>query len=315
MQIVNSARRPSTVSDISNQSWEASALSWEYHKAADPDIPEVPIRAFPASLHQTGQTAIIPLDLSADLRTSYAATTPNLLASYISITPGDAIRSQASSSSEIFYVMRGSGRTETEYGTIQWSAGDSFTLPANSGATHRAYDDSALYWVHDAPMLAYLGVQPSAPRFKPAFYSGEYLTSEINRIREEGIRLKLNRNGVILGNRDSAETRTATHTMWSLYNLVPPRSNQKPHRHNSVALDLGVFAEGSTYTLIGKSLDEDGNIVNPVKMMWESHGVFVTPPGLWHSHHNESDSDAFVFPVQDAGLQTYTRTLDIQFAK
>ncbi|MGD1937563.1 MAG: hypothetical protein ACFCA4_08425 [Cyanophyceae cyanobacterium] len=312
MQLVNPIRQAATVS---NQSWEASALSWEYHKAANPSIPDVPIRAFPASLHQTGETAIVPLDLSADLRTSYAATTPNLLANYISITPGGTIRSHATSSSEVFYIMRGSGSTETEYGTVQWTAGDSFTLPANSGATHRADEDSAIYWVHDAPMLAYLGVQPSAPRFKPAFYSGEYLNNEINRIREEGIRRKLNRNGVILGNRDSAETRTVTHTMWSLYNLVPPHSAQKPHRHNSVALDLGVFAKGSTYTLIGKSLDKNGNIVNPVKMMWESHGVFVTPPGLWHSHHNDSDEDAFVFPVQDAGMQTYMGTLDIRFAK
>lgn len=312
MQLINPVR-PSA--PVSNANWEASALSWEYHKAANPNLPAVPIRAFPASLHQTGETAIVPLDLSADLNTPYLATTPNLLANYISITPGKTIRSLATSSSEVFYVMRGSGRTETDYGTIQWTAGDSFTLPTNSGAIHTAETDSALYWVHDAPMLAYLGVLPSAPRFKPAFYSGESLNGEISRIREEGIRRGLNRNGIILGNAESAETRTVTHTMWSLYNLVPPQSAQKPHRHNSVALDLGVFAKGNTYTLIGSRLDEEGNIINPVKMLWETHGVFVTPPGLWHSHHNESDEDAFVFPVQDAGMQTYMRTLDIQFAK
>jgi quercetin dioxygenase-like cupin family protein len=27
-------------------------------------------------------------------------------------------------------------------------------------------------------------------------------------------------------------------------------------------------------------------------------GVFITPPGWWHSHHNESNNDAFVLPVQ-----------------
>ncbi len=42
--------------------------------------------------------------------------------------------------------------------------------------------------------------------------------------------------------------------------------------------------------------------------------AFVTPPGWWHSHQNESDEDAIVLPVQDAGLQTYMQTLDIQFA-
>ena len=103
--------------------------------------------------------------------------------------------------------------------------------------------------------------------------------------------------------------------MWSLYNFVPPHSAQKPHRHNSIALDLAVAAKENTYTLIGKSLDEEGNIINPVKVMWRPNSVFVTPPGLWHSHHNESDTDAYVFPVQDAGVQIYMRTLDIQFAK
>jgi len=39
----------------------------------------------------------------------------------------------------------------------------------------------------------------------------------------------------------------------------------------------------------------------------------VTPPGYWHEHVNESVFDAFVIPIQDAGLHTYLRTLDIQF--
>jgi len=40
----------------------------------------------------------------------------------------------------------------------------------------------------------------------------------------------------------------------------------------------------------------------------------VTPPGWWHSHHNETDEDAWVLPVQDAGLFTYQRALDIRFS-
>ena len=34
----------------------------------------------------------------------------------------------------------------------------------------------------------------------------------------------------------------------------------------------------------------------------------------WHSHHNDSDEDTWVFPVQDAGLLTYQRVLNIQFS-
>lgn len=35
--------------------------------------------------------------------------------------------------------------------------------------------------------------------------------------------------------------------------------------------------------------------------------------GWWHSHHNESDDVAWVLPIQDAGLYTHQRTLDIRF--
>ena len=34
-------------------------------------------------------------------------------------------------------------------------------------------------------------------------------------------------------------------------------------------------------------MDSNGVILNPVRAEWESGGVFVTPPGWWHSHHNE----------------------------
>jgi gentisate 1,2-dioxygenase len=56
-----------------------------------------------------------------------------------------------------------------------------------------------------------------------------------------------------------------------------------------------------------------GNIIDPIRCDWIPGGVFVTPPGWWHSHHNESDELAWVLPMQDAGLYTHQRTLDIRF--
>jgi gentisate 1,2-dioxygenase len=47
---------------------------------------------------------------------------------------------------------------------------------------------------------------------------------------------------------------------------------------------------------------------------WEPGMVFVTPPGYWHAHYNESGENGYVIPIQDAGLQTYLRSLDIRFA-
>jgi gentisate 1,2-dioxygenase len=66
--------------------------------------------------------------------------------------------------------------------------------------------------------------------------------------------------------------------------------------------------------LIGARLGAGGAILDPVRVDWSAGGAFVTPPGLWHSHHNESGQPAYLVPVQDAGLHTYLRSLDIRFA-
>jgi len=298
-----------------NEQWTKQIVTWEYSSAAKPDIPDIPIQPFPPKLHQEGETRLITLDLSKEIETPYLATTPNLLANYIRICANDSIELAATATSEVFYVMRGAGRTETEFGTIEWQQGDSFALPTNKGVKHFATEDTAIYWVHDEPMLKYIGAAPTEPRFEATYYSKSFLDAEIERIREAGIRENRNRNGIILGNLATEKTRTMTHSMWSLYNLLPAGAEQRPHRHNSAAIDLAVYAGPDTYTMIGQKVDENGDIINPVKAMWESSSVFVTPPGWWHSHHNKSNEDAYVFPVQDAGMHINMRTLDIQFVK
>ena len=298
-----------------NQTWAQEIISWEYSAAATPDLNDVPIQPFPASLHENGETRVIALDLSKELGTSYLATAPNLLANYIRIKLGESIETAVAATSEVFFVLRGKGRTETEDGVIEWKQGDAFAMPCNQGVKHIADEDTALFWAHDAPLLQYLGVLPTKAQFKPAFYTKEYMLAEVEKLKEAALREKRNRVGIILGNEACKQTKTLTHTMWSLFNLLPKGEVQKPHRHQSVAIDLAVFAGPDTYTLIGKKVDADGNIIDPVKAMWGTSTVFVTPPGWWHSHHNESDQDAYVFPVQDAGLHTYMRTLDIQFIR
>ena len=125
-----------------------------------------------------------------------------------------------------------------------------------------------------------------------------------------------NRQGILLGNTSTTNsTKTITPTLWSLYNKLPAHTFQKPHRHNSVAIDYCIYANKNVYTLIGDTINEDGTIKNPKRVDWKTKSVFTTPPGLWHSHHNDGDTDAYVLPLQDAGLYTYQRTLDIQFVE
>src|ERR1700745_1058840 len=93
------------------------AQIFEYSNAADPiSTPRIPIRMFSPYLYQLGATRIVPLDLSSELKTSYAATGPSLLASFIRIQGGQEIATVAKASSEFFYVIRGSGHSETPAG-------------------------------------------------------------------------------------------------------------------------------------------------------------------------------------------------------
>jgi gentisate 1,2-dioxygenase len=65
--------------------------------------------------------------------------------------------------------------------------------------------------------------------------------------------------------------------------------------------------------LVGSKIDSDGKIIDPKRVDWQPYSAFITPPGYWHAHHNESGKKAHLIPMQDAGLHTYLRSLDIRF--
>jgi len=296
---------------------EEDSRIYEYTSAANPNMEPVPVLVHHATLHESGPTRIIPFDLSEHMKIPYPATSPNLMASFIKICPDENIQSNACATSQAFYIIRGTGSSVTEFGELGWSKGDLFVCPAcNEVITHSATADTAIYWVTDEPLLQYLGVKPSIPKFNLTLFRRERMLAEVERIKHQPGAEHRNRLGILLGNKITEDsTKTLSHTLWSLLNMLPPNDAQRPHRHNSVALDLCVSAASSgVYTLMGPELDNEGWVKNPVKCAWVPGAVFVTPPGWWHSHHNETNEPAWVLPMQDAGLYTYQRTLDIRFS-
>ncbi|WP_338440869.1 cupin [Synechococcus elongatus IITB4] len=297
----------------------AEALLYDYREAANPLgqrlISRVPYQDWGAELHQAPETAIIPLDLSEALGCEGPATSPSLLANFVHILPNQAIETTAIATSQIFYVLRGQGVTRVADQEIAWTEGCCLALPADAIATHYAQTDSAFYWVHDAPLLRYLGVKPDRARFQPTLYRRQDLEQTLAAIAADPKSKKANRLSVLLANQNFPQTRTITHTIWAMFGLLPPDVVQAPHRHQSVALDLILDCQPGCYTLVGTQLDEHGQIRNPVRVDWRPYSVFVTPPGYWHAHYNESGHEAHLLPIQDAGLHTYLRTLDILFAR
>jgi gentisate 1,2-dioxygenase len=292
--------------------WNTDRKFYEYSTAANPSMP--PIRLDSLAGQAVDRTEVATLDLSEHLQTDYPATSPVCLASFVYIRSGTAIATEANATSHLFVVLTGQGETQTPFGGVQWAHGDVLAIPAGEGITHHATESAVLYWVNDEPLLNYLGVVPRKTRFPPTRYPHALLAAEMAKADGHPRASQRNRNGILLGSPACPLTRTVTPTLWSLYNTIHPGQVQAAHRHHSVALDLCLTAAPGVYTLMGKELSPEGKVLNPQRADWAPGSMFITPPGWWHSHHNESGQDAIVFPVQDAGLHIYMRTLAIQFA-
>ena len=273
-QVDDAARPPAAPPAAStSKSWAGAARIYEYGSAANPDLPKVPVVVHPAALHENGATRVIPFDLSDVLGGEGPCTSPNLMASYVRILVGEKISTEAKATSQAYYVIRGSGTTCSEHGTVEWSTGDLFVVPKTDGLLRHAcsgaeaHGGAALYWIHDQPLLDYLGVTPDKVKFDPALFTRKHMLDTVEEIRHGPGMEHANRLGVLLGNASTEKTtKTLTHVLWSLLNSIGPHTVQKPHRHNSVALDMAVAApwpRGKVYTLMGRELDANGDVVDP----------------------------------------------------
>jgi hypothetical protein len=310
---------PTLLAGTATQDWTGDARYFEYSRAANPvgsgHIPKLPGAYFPAADHRSVATGIVAFDVSEQLGiTTGPATSPALLASFIRIAPGDCIETAPVATSELYRVIAGEGITSVDGGELRWAAGDFFVLPAGCRATHHAVSDTTMYWVTDEPLLRHLGVAPTERRFGITHFPASRVEAELVAIESSPHATDRNRLAVLLNTAPNDLTQTVTHVLWAMYGLLPVDAVQRPHRHQSVALDLVGNCEPGCYTLVGLSIDAEGEIIDPMRIDWEPDAAFITPPGLWHAHINESGAPAHIIPIQDAGLHTYLRSLDIRFA-
>jgi gentisate 1,2-dioxygenase len=295
----------------------SNGLYYEYTRAADPigsgAITRIPPAEFNSELHMTGGTRVIPLDLSKELKCTGPATSPALCANFVRILAGEQIVTAPNATSQLIYVMRGKGLTKFGDFDIEWKRGDFVVLPVGFDAVHHAEEESAFYLIHDEPLLRYLGARAVEPQFKPTRYTSEDSLAELAKVQAQAEAVNRSRISILLANKEMDQTLTVTHTLWAMLGVLPKGTVQLPHRHQSVALDLILDCEPGCYTTIGHKVDSEGRIIDPQRIDWKPYSSFVTPPGMWHAHHNESSTVAHLIPLQDAGLQTYLRTLDIRF--
>ena len=157
--------------------------------------------------------------------------------------------------------------------------------------------------------MRYLGAKAVSPQFQPTLYTSETSLAELKKVQEEADAVKRSRVSVLLANKKMDQTLTITHTLWAMLGVLPKGTVQLPHRHQSVALDLILDCEPGCYSLVGTQINTKGEIIDPVRVDWKPNSAFVTPPGYWHAHYNESSKEAHLIPMQDAGLHTICAAL------
>ena len=291
--------------------------AYEYEKNVNPYLNHIPF--YEKNINECNYGINI-IDFSNVFNVSYKSTTPNLLASFIRLTKNDVIELnntqfiEYNATSHLFYVINGKATIHIDDDSEKdVCSGDILITPCfySVKIKNLGEEELQIYYINDSPLVNYLGSKAEKKIFKTAVYSNEFLIQNLNNLSNKNN----NRKGILLSNKDTEDlgVNTITPVLWALYNELPPKITQKPHKHNSVALDLCIKCTDSEniYTLIGDELDENGNIVNPKKVYWKEGSMFITPPGLWHSHNNDGDTYAYILPIQDAGLLLYQRILGI----
>ena len=282
-----------------------------FHSAAnnfDFAWPAVPARQFlderDRALDEAAPTAFVVLDAAGDLGTPYPATTPTLLLRYLRVRAGERFACTLAASGEIYYVLDGKGRSRNAGTTIEWRRGDLFCFPGGSETVHEGEETSLLYLGTNEPLLALERLRPPAPgeaRVEPVHWTAVAIERELERIYERPITAETTGHAVLFS---SPVLAPSTNTLPSInvgLNTLEAGRDQRPHRHNGVAVTLCLQGEG-VYSMI------DGERVD-----WTDRAAQITPPASLHSHHNRGAERMRCLIFQDEALHYYTRTPGFSF--
>jgi mannose-6-phosphate isomerase-like protein (cupin superfamily) len=286
----------------------------ESGKTIDPDGPgrttHDPYALFPRDLHQGGPSRVIPLDVGGRLGGSVpTAAGLALSVNFVRIRPGEPIATHANATSELFYVLRGHGRTRTGGVTLEWQGGEFLILPAGDSSIHAADEDAAFFWMHDEPLLTFLGARAERSSAGPMLFRAEKREAAKVEDATDPETAPWGLMCVLTTTLAHARSRDASAGPRTICEVIRAGTSRLPHPSRSVTLNLILDCRPGCHTLIGKELDERGRIIDPVWVDWEPASVVVIPPGHRIVHINESKSDAHFIPVRAMGLRESLKSL------
>lgn len=272
-------------------------------------LPPVPPRQFlverDRAFDPAGPTGMIALDCADALGTAYPATTPTLLCRYLKIRASEQLHTAFVAGGEVCYVMSGSGESRNRDDRIVWGQGDVFCFPGGAATVHLAGDvDCLLFCITNEPLLSLCGLQAPAPGSAP-FEATHWPNAEIERRFQAVYQRPITDTTTGHSIQFSTEALApSTHTIASVnvsINTLMVGGDQRPHRHNGVAVTLALEGEGVSSMIDGRRVD------------WSTGAAQITPATKLHSHHNRGPRRMRSLVIQDEALHDYTRTPGFSF--
>ncbi len=176
---------------------------------------------------------------------------------------------------------------------------------APSRSTARAVKRACCLVLTDEPLLAYERLRPPAREqavFGTTHWPAELIDSRFEAVWKRPITANTTGSSVQFTSAELAPTYNTTPTINCAINTLAPGCDQRPHRHNGVAVTLAIQGDGIHSLIDGQRVD------------WSTGAAQITPASKLHSHHNRGAQRMRSFVVQDEGLHFYTRTVGFSFA-
>ena len=283
-----------------------------YHSADnnfDFSWPPVPARQFLSerdrAFAKDTPTGLVALDASDDLATAYPATTPVMLLRYLKLRAGEALETGFAASGEVYYVMGGAGESRNGEDVVAWGEGDLFCFPGGGTSGHRAgAGDCLLFVATNEPLLAFERLRPPAPgeaRVETVHWPASAIAAEFEAVWKRPITPETTGHAVLFSSRALAPSTNTIPSLNVALNTLEAGRDQRPHRHNGVAVTLALQGEG-VYSM-----------VDDARKDWSDGAATITPPAALHSHHNRGSKRMLSLVIQDEALHYYTRTPGFSF--
>jgi gentisate 1,2-dioxygenase len=270
--------------------------------------PPVPAHQFKAeykrAVDSRAPTGPIMLDGSDTLDTAYPATTPTLLCRYLRVRAGERFSVTYVASGEVSFVMSGRGESTNGADSLSWRQGDVFCLPGGVETTYRADADTLLFNVTDEPLLAFAGARaPEEGRssVEAVVWRSKEIERHLEAVYQRAITNNTTGSSVQFSTRRTEPNYTTIPFINVAMNTLAAGCDQRPHRHNGVAVTLAIQGEGIHSLIEGERIE------------WVTGVAQVTPATALHSHHNRGEKRMRSLVIQDEGLHVYTRTPGFSF--